>query len=470
LNLKIYLKKFLSFSLGTWVRAIISFFATPIISYLIIPEEFGRASMFTLVYNIALIISIMGLDQSYVRYYYEINENERNKTFWTALIPSVINGILISLIFIIFEKQLSNLVYSREYKYIGIIFLIALITGIFQRFNQLSVRMQKKGIFFSTIQILNALGNIGGTIIYALLIKPDFYAIVTGQITGNIISLIYGFSIDKILRKFETIQLNLIKKYIKYGLPFVPTFLIQWFFTSIDRISLKQYTTFTEIGLYSAAFKIVSVMNLIQAGFTTFWTPVAYEKYENNENNKDFFRKANLAISFVMFVFGFLVLSLKDIIFLILAKSYRDAAYIAPFLILTPIMYTISETTVLGINFKKKTYWHMVLVSISAIINYIGNTFLVPILGAKGAAISTGLSYVVFFILRTLIAEKLYYIGFEISKILIGIVITIILAYIGTFYTNTMLTIVSGIISIIIILFIYKNEIKWILKNLKKGV
>lgn len=457
-----YLKIFLSFSLGTWFRAIISFFATPIISYLIILEEFGRASMFTLVYNIALIMSIMGLDQSYVRYYYEINENERNKTFWTALIPSVINGILISLIFIIFEKQLSLLIYSREYKYIGIIFLIALLTGIFQRFNELSVRMQKKGLFFSTIQILNALGNIGGTIIYALLIKPDFYAIVVGQITGNIISLIYGFSIDKILRKFETVQLNLIKKYIKYGLPFVPTFLIHWFFTSIDRISLKQYTTFTEIGLYSAAFKIVSVMNLIQAGFTIFWVPVAYEKYENNENNKDFFRKANLAISFVMFVFGFLVLSFKDIIVLILAKSYRDAAYIAPFLILTPIMYTISETTVLGINFKKKTYWHMVLVSISAMVNYIGNTILVPILGAKGAAISTGLSYVVFFILRTLIAEKLYYIGFKISKILIGIVITIILSYIGTFDTNIMLTIISGIISIIIILFVYKNEITWI--------
>ncbi len=61
---------------------------------------------------------------------------------------------------------------------------------------------------------------------------------------------------------------------IKYGLSFVPAFLITWLFQSIDRLALRNYCDFTEIGLYSAAFKVGAVMNLIQAGFTTFWTPV----------------------------------------------------------------------------------------------------------------------------------------------------------------------------------------------------
>lgn len=468
MNIKKYLKTFFSFSIGTWINAIISLFKTPIISYLILPEEFGRASMFTLLYNIALLVSIMGLDQSYVRFYYETNENERNKAFWAALIPSIIIGMLISLIFIVFEKRLSIIIYSYEYKNIGIVFSISLVTGILQRFNQLSVRMQKKGLLFSTIQILIALGNIGGTITYAILINPDFYAIVIGQITGNIVSLMYGFRKDKLLRKFEKVEIQQIKKYIKYGLPFLPTFLISWFFNSIDRISLRQYTTFTEIGLYSASFKIVAAMNLIQAGFTTFWVPISYEKFEKDKNNKEFFKKANLIISFAMFAFGFLILSFKDIIFLILAKPYREASYIAPFLILTPIMYTISETTVLGINFKKKTYWHILIIIISAAVNFAGNTLLVPLFGAKGAAISTGISYVVFFILRTAIAEKIYYIGFELKKILIGIILTISVAYIGTFYRNSLLTLFSGLTSILILIYVYRNEIKSLKNNLLK--
>ncbi len=88
----VYLKGFLSFSVGTWLRAIISFFSTPVISYLIVPEEFGRAAMFTLVYNIALLVSLLGIDQSFVRYYYETEE--RNSLFWTSLfLPLLIGGI-----------------------------------------------------------------------------------------------------------------------------------------------------------------------------------------------------------------------------------------------------------------------------------------------------------------------------------------------------------------------------------------
>uniref|UniRef100_UPI0013DF311D lipopolysaccharide biosynthesis protein n=1 Tax=Thermosipho globiformans TaxID=380685 RepID=UPI0013DF311D len=101
--MKNYIKMFFSFSIGTWVRAIIGFFSTPIISYLILPEEFGRASMFTLAYNIALLVTLLGLDQSFVRYYYE--EEDKNNVFWSCLFPSVILGFLVSLFFIVFEKS-----------------------------------------------------------------------------------------------------------------------------------------------------------------------------------------------------------------------------------------------------------------------------------------------------------------------------------------------------------------------------
>jgi len=101
-----------------------------------------------------------------------------------------------------------------------------------------------------------------------------------------------------------------------------------------------------------------------------------------------------------------------------------------------------------------KTYWHLVVASISAVTNYIGNTLLVPVLGAKGAAISTGLSYILYFMARTLIAEKLYPAGFKINKILLATIATIAVAYVGTFYRGIKLNMISGaggIISIILI-------------------
>jgi len=60
-----------------------------------------------------------------------------------------------------------------------------------------------------------------------------------------------------------------------------------------------------------------------------------------------------------MYLFDLALIGLKDIIFPLFSKSCREAAYIAPFLLFMPIMYTTSETTVVRINFEKKTYWHM---------------------------------------------------------------------------------------------------------------
>lgn len=462
--MKQYIKGFLSFSAGTWFRAAISFFSTPVISYLIVPEEFGRAAMFTLVYNISLLVSLLGIDQSFVRYYYQ--EKKKSELFWSCMFLPLIIGIFVSLAFILFEHPLNVALYGKDYEGMGLLFSVSLIAGIFQRFNQLSIRMQKRGILYSTLDVINSLANVGGTIAFALAVSRSFYAIVFGRISGNVLALIVGYIADRESRRFSKANFKKLKEFLKYGFPLLPTSLLFWLFSSIDRISLRQYSSFTEIGLYSAAFKIVAVMQLFQMGFTTFWMPVAYEKYEAQNESREFFRKANKVVSFAIFLFGLLVLSFKDLIFLLFARSYRSASFIAPFLILQPVMYVVSETTVLGINFMKKTYWHIVVTGISALANFIGNQLLVPYLGAKGAAISTGLSYVLFFTLRTFIAEKLYPIGFDLKKIYSATLIISVVAFFGTFLENPIIFPFFSCSGILLLLILYRDEVS----NFKKYI
>jgi O-antigen/teichoic acid export membrane protein len=208
-------------------------------------------------------------------------------------------------------------------------------------------------------------------------------------------------------------------------------------------------------------------MQLFQAGFTTFWIPLAYERFETRPDSREFFKKANQMVSLTIFLFGLLVLSFKDMIFLLFARSYRNASFIAPFLILQPIMYVVSETTVLGINFTKKTYWHIVVTGLSALANFAGNQLLVPYLGAKGAAISTGLSYVLFFTLRTLIAEKLYPIGFNLKKIYAGVLVVSLVAFFGTFLENFLIFPLLSVTGIFLILLLYRDEMIYLKNHFK---
>ncbi|MGL4655486.1 MAG: polysaccharide biosynthesis C-terminal domain-containing protein, partial [Sarcina sp.] len=115
------------------------------------------------------------------------------------------------------------------------------------------------------------------------------------------------------------------------------------------------------------------------------------------------------------------------------------------------------ETTVIGISFMKKTKYTIWIAIISALTNVVGNIILVPILGAKGAAISTGISYIVFFITRTIISKKLYDVDYKMFKILLCVGIVSGLALYSSFSKFDLVTLVLGIGAIISIGVLYKN-------------
>ena len=164
---------------------------------------------------------------------------------------------------------------------------------------------------------------------------------------------------------------------------------------------------------------------------------------------------------------GILLITFKDIIVLLLGNKYREAVCIFPFLVFTPIMYTISETTVMGIGFKNKNKYHIYIAIISALINLLGNIILVPNLGAKGAAISTGISYVVFFTMRTYFSNKVYKVNYNLSAFYISTVMLSILAMYSTMNSLDINNIIISILSICTTLYLYRDIIMDVIYSLK---
>jgi len=397
--------------------------------------------------------------------FYEKEEEKRRNLLWEALLPSLLIGFVIFIFIGIFWKNLSLVLFGDSNHFLPILLLgLTILIGTVERFATLAVRMKKRGIAFSTLRVVNGITNAAFTILYALLVSRTFYAIIVGTLFSHIISALLAIYFEKELwfGKFK-IELSSIKSIVRYGIPFVPTFIITWLFQSIDRLALRNYTDFNEIGLYSAAFKVVAVMNLIQVGFTTFWTPTAYENYENNPESTGIFEKTSLFISAAMFTLGMLIVVFKDAIFLLLESSYRQAAGISSFLILMPIMYTASEVTVVGINFKKKTYWHMLIATISAGANILGNFMVVPIYGAKGAALSTGISYIIFFVMRTVISKRLYKVNYHLGKFYFSTVVFVFVAFINTFVNSLFLQVLSAVIGLILVLIVYREQVRYVL-------
>lgn len=194
---------------------------------------------------------------------------------------------------------------------------------------------------------------------------------------------------------------------------------------------------------------------------------MAVEHYTNDPEDRKFYQQGNQVITVVMFFIGLSLILVKDVFAILLGEKYREAAYILPFLIFDPIMYTISETTVSGLVFMKKSKQQVLVSAGACLINIIGNTILVPQYGCQGAAISTGLSYIVFFTLRTFLSNRYFYVDYKLKKFYLLTVVVVAYAFYNTFVKFNAGAVVGYIICLFVLILLYKNTVIWGIKYLK---
>jgi O-antigen/teichoic acid export membrane protein len=257
-------------------------------------------------------------------------------------------------------------------------------------------------------------------------------------------------------RKYSQPNLGVL---IKYGMPFILTNGISTVFQGIDKFSLNYFCSYEEVGVYSSAMSLVNIFGIVQSSFNALWAPMATEHFEKNRDDKTFYQKGNAYITILMFLLGICLIFFKNILVILLGEKYREAASILPCLCFYPIMYTISETTVSGINFANKSYLHILVVLGACIINVIGNLLLVPILGGRGAAIATGASYIVFFVLRTYFANKCFPVNFKLKRFRILVCVTFVYALYNTFSEFNVIEVLMFFIVLFILYVLYRKEI-----------
>ena len=459
------IKKLFGFSVGPIIVFLIGVISIPITTHFINPTEYGKVAMFTLAQSILGISIFLGLDQGFVRFFNE--EKDSKKLLQNSILIPFILSLLIFVILLIIPGSISKILFGNpNYKIPIYVLGFTIPLMIFEKFLLLSIRMKEKAKSYSFFLILIRLITFISTIIFITLIRKDFlsivYSTVIGQIIGDIILIItYRKDIEF---KFENIDKILLKKLIKYSIPLLLVSLIGWGLNSMDKVFLRIYSTFEEIGYYNVALKISNLLLTIQTCFTTFWVPTAYRWYKEKVDNKSFTIVSEI-VSFVMSIIFLLILLFKDLFPILISNTYKYSIYIIPFLLLYPIMYTISETTTLGIPFSKKSHLNIIVSILSIITNLILNYILVPKMGAIGAAIGTGISYMVFFWSRTIISRKLWY-KFSLIKFFLVSTILLVATFINSFVKSNIYVYIINIILILFVVLIYKNLIQEIKKRI----
>ena len=406
-----FIKQSMQLAIGAILNLIIGVFTTPLITRLVDPTQYGELSLFNTYSSIALMIFSVGLDQTFVRYYYIQEESEYKKKLLKVClgIPIVFTGIGSIILMLLHAVNPLLLGFNNI---VTVCFIINIFVLVLNRFGMLLVRLEFNTFLYSVLNVLHKF-------LYVIIALPLILFFDTDYLFLLIIATIMSLAIPTFICFVNQRKLLAIKdkdtilkidnrELIRFGLPLMVASGVFLVFQAMDKMCIKYYGTYYDVGVYSSAQSLMAVFAIVQSTFNTLWAPKSIQYYENNKEDRSYYVKMNKMITIVMFSFGVFVLLFKDIIVLLLGEKYRAATAIIPFLMFNPIMYTVSETTVVGLNITKHTKCQMIITGASCLINFIGNMILIPIMGAKGAAVSTGVSYIVFFTLRTLFSNHYF--------------------------------------------------------------
>lgn len=461
-------KSFLEYFYGNFIVLLLGLISLPLITRVMTEAEYGRTSMFQSAVSVVYIFAILGLDQGYIRFFYQ-DKISRKKLFYQCLFPSLLLIVIVSLIYFAFSSVFNNFLFERDGLDITLLVVGYAVTSIFERFLFLNIRMDQNGKLYSNLNILSKVLYIAFIFIFTSILGDDFrvvlYAltlplfIVTLGLFLRFIKINHKEKISLLKANENDISWN---ELLKYSVPFIPMLLMEWLLSSMDKWSIRIFNDFSETGIYAAAMQIMVIILTIKITFVAFWSPIAMDKYENESEEvcKPFFADMFLKVQFLALSLAFLLTSLRGVVVLILGQRYRSAIKIIPFLALMPVLSIMFEMTGQGVKFVKKVKY-LNYASLAAIVtNLVGNTLFVPKYKGVGAALATAITYIVYFSIGTYFANKFYPVQYKFKTFISSLVIYSLYACFATYTDNQIISFAAGIFVFLIHLIINRKVIK----------
>ncbi len=464
------IESILHVGVGTIISLIIGFFTTPIITRIFSPYEYGVYSLFLVYANMAMIVFSFGMDQALVRFYYE-NDSELykkkiiKKCLSVPLCITALMSVTINLLSVFFDIRV-----SEWNNYLVLLFSIYILVLLVNRFALVVLRLDHKTKEYGIVNVFQKIFFVASVLFLAKMFgHPEVKHLCVGILISVFVATLMaiGLNRDKWTRsaKDKTISCSY-RELLLYAYPLIFTLGITTLFQTMDRLFINHYYSAYEVGIYASAMSIIHILGVAQTSFTTVWMPNAVEKYSADNEERDYYVRVNEIVSVVMFLGGLGFVFMNNILVLFLGEKFRDAYQVLPFLVFSPVMYTISETTVVGLVFMKKSKYQVVAPLAACLINLIGNYILVPKVGCRGAAISTALSYIVFMLVRTMLSRHFFYVKYKMNKVMMMTVFLMGYAFFASFSDSFMGSFFIFICGLMVLAICYGSIIKEIIINI----
>lgn len=463
------------FTMCGFLQRSISLITAPVFTRLMTTEQYGSYSVYLSWYNIIAIFTSLNLYSGVFNNAMLKFEHDRDKYIASMQGLTITLCSCIFIIYIIFHQQW--IILTGLSPFITTLMFVELLFAPSLLFWSAHQRFEYKYKFLILITIIKSILNPLLGIIFVVLSKD--------KATARIISTVIvesAFCIVFMFWQFEKGNAFYIKKFWKYAfffnLPLIPHYLSGSVLNQGDRIMIERMVGSSEAGIYSVAYNIGILMQIVVVAINSTYTPWFYKALKNKKL-KDIQKISNLLLLLMGFGVILLVFVAPELTRIFAPEKYHNAVYVIP-PVAASMFFFFLYTYYANIEFFYESKKFVAIASIaSAILNIVLNWIFIKRFGYFAAGYTTLVCYIFNCVAHALFARKGYYKNnesnsdycfddktiFLMSLFLMIICIAISFTY-KMWYIRWGILIVLNVVAIIYYI-LNKNKIKNIVSDLK---
>jgi len=277
-------------------------------------------------------------------------------------------------------------------------------------------RLEERARAYFVTTIVNVLAAIGLTVVLVVGRGEGARGLLLGSYVSGAAVALALIAINW-RRLSLRIDLPLLRRMTRFGLPTMPAELSLYALNFVDRIVIVRSLGLAEAGLYSLAVKFAQAVNVLVRGFQLAWPPLAYSIRDDGEARRAYAAIVTWFVAGCAFVVTGMWLFSRWIARILAAAEYF-ASYEAIGLIATGVtLYALYMVLLVILGRTGRTELNFPATIAALLANVALNIALVPPLGIVGAGLALVASYVVVVGLMYVFTQRLFPVPYEWARL-----------------------------------------------------
>jgi O-antigen/teichoic acid export membrane protein len=483
--LKTLFKQTFIYGLATVLPRMLSFLLVPLYTtdgVLSSVAEYGEVSVIFSYFVLFNVVLAYGMETAFFRFFNK--EDNKSQVIGTSSISLIVSSLSFCLLGFVFQNYIASAI-SIDVKYINLVIWILL-------FDALAIipfawlRATQRPMRYATIKILNVAINLGLNLFFLLGLKdlaeqstffeniyrPNFeisYIFIANLIASAITLLLM---LPFYLQTKYVFNKTLWKSMMRYAFPVLVAGIAFSINETFDRILLKELLPAniadTEIGMYSACYKIALFMTLFATAYRLGIEPFFFSHAKSENPQKNYARILEFFVAFGSVIL-LTVVVFADVLkpFIVRSEAYWEAMWVVPIILLANFCLGIYHNLSVWYKITDKTKYGAYISIVGAVVTLVINIIFIKEFSYKASAVATLMAYGIMMFLSYYYGRKYYPIPYNFKKIGMYLFVSVLFSALSfyKFREHYMVGISMLIVFLTIIFLSEKNQLKQLLKR-----